>query len=622
MLAKRVNSSKTKSSQNFGFYSPSLTDATSNSSAEPTLSAEASLNEGVLAELTGAFEKLVSFIPQLRLASPYEYEQALSDILSKQFKHDELAMKGFIRVIINSMDKTLITEYIDRTIENESKDLLSESPFRIALVKHHLKWMDEVMYSLGINKAKSARRIELATLEKSLDATQYKLRGQQKTIKLFPDDNLIKVVEEILAKGITFSTELWGLPIASSLSFDSFLSELEAINLQRLEGKLKAHAPTMISVKTDLAELLRALLIQQDKILRSPSYQYYQRSLTLAKQGEDQSTLVARHSEEKCEQEKRIRDLEQALEEANKKLETFNLVKQKHAQLKRMNTHLRHENAYLNRQMIHVAQETDRSEVLSLVKEALTEKPYYAQCRLFDVPQTDHQESVERSSQVEKNNATLIALDDTHYVRQSLPQNTDTPFSVFGLNRVMAYKLLRRNINEVRENIKCIFFEPPIANEDFVKSLSDDFIGLKTVAAQYFAAKKRQDSNLAAYARSFEPYMRNSSMLDAYIDYDVKYAQVDDGWCHPLILGALADLLDISLSFYTVNERGKTITHPVFQGNEIVGAKEHLQLLITQGYHFEHIHPLVTMRVTEPNPIMIDEEMSNSAQNANQSLFG
>ena len=106
-------------------------------------------------------------------------------------------------------------------------------------------------------EALTARTIEIAMVENVAN----------KVAKLYPDDELAKVVDTVCAMSKPFAINFLGLfEINSSGGFDHVRKNLIDINNRRIAGHLRANTDTLFSDIDDLRQYVKILLIAHDKL--------------------------------------------------------------------------------------------------------------------------------------------------------------------------------------------------------------------------------------------------------------------------------------------------------------------------------------------------------------------
>jgi len=220
------------------------------------------------------------------------------------------------------------------------------------------------------------------------------------------------------------------------------------------------------------------------------------------------------------------------------------------------------------------------------------------------------------SFDAEQTSSNLIMCGDDVYIRHAVDRNGDRGYSAFGIDREQAYRYLIENIYTIKDILKAIINETLLTNEAFITSLQG-FDGAKKDAEKYYAALRRQDADLEEYENNLLRHANNLTLISAYIDYDVKDKKIDDGWCHPLILYALAQIRGVHLHLYVIGDNGKMVPHRLYPEHHPVDAKDSAKLLFINGNHFERLElslELATQLVSSQHRDQSDPQISKKSQ--------
>jgi hypothetical protein len=170
------------------------------------------------------------------------------------------ALIGYTSVLLRAVEHRLLRYLHDRFEERISVELKQPSPFRKEILKWCEKSKDEVDNKKAlfpIMEALTARTIEIAMVENVAN----------KAAKLYPDDELAKVVDTVCAMSKPFAINFLGLfEINSSGGFDHVRKNLIDINNRRIAGHLRANTDTLFSDIDDLRQYVKILLIAHDKL--------------------------------------------------------------------------------------------------------------------------------------------------------------------------------------------------------------------------------------------------------------------------------------------------------------------------------------------------------------------
>ncbi len=207
------------------------------------------------------------------------------------------------------------------------------------------------------------------------------------------------------------------------------------------------------------------------------------------------------------------------------------------------------------------------------------------------VNDTSHSESQQRS-------VPQLTYDDAVYVRHRVNPDGDCGYTAFGIDRQEAYRLLLNHVNEVRDILMPILVETFSTNEAFTESLSEEYAVIKEVARNYIAALRRRDPELNSYEELLLRHVDNLNIITAYLEYDIRDQKIEFGWCHPLILFALAHLRGIHLRLFVLNPQGEMIPHKVLPEYRSDGNNQSVDLLYINNCHFERLEMMPESLVT------------------------
>ncbi len=222
-----------------------------------------------------------------------------------------------------------------------------------------------------------------------------------------------------------------------------------------------------------------------------------------------------------------------------------------------------------------------------------------------------------------QNDNILIMLQEEVYIRHTVDPNGDCGYTAFGIDRKQAYQFLYDHIDAIRDIIKTVVEETLLTNEAFVLSL-EGYEGAKMVSENYYSALRRQETNLQQYEDALKQQADDLNLISAYIDYDVKDKKIDGGWCHPLILYALAHIRGVHLRLYEIGGDGKMIPHRHHPEYSPPNATDSAQLLFINRNHFERVElrPGVPEKLaSSPNGEQSDPEILKKSQKAHPRTF-
>lgn len=170
------------------------------------------------------------------------------------------------------------------------------------------------------------------------------------------------------------------------------------------------------------------------------------------------------------------------------------------------------------------------------------------------------------------------------------PVNNDgnCGYTAFGIMRDDAFTLLSNNITQIQHLIVPAIQEQLVA-EDFIqylqeqRTLSADL--LKDFSSYQTAAKEK--GMLDPVMNNLYHHAKDPTVIQSYLNYDVKDRKVDNGWAHPCILQALAHIQGLRLYIWKLNDHDELIPHPQYPFYGEHGSYTHL--LFKNGNHFERL---------------------------------
>ncbi len=180
----------------------------------------------------------------------------------------------------------------------------------------------------------------------------------------------------------------------------------------------------------------------------------------------------------------------------------------------------------------------------------------------------------------------IIKLQEAEFVRH--PVGEEDAYEPFGLDRVAAYQCLFQHITTVRNLAKPVLQEVLFANEEFANWLSDEHPGVKKASAEYHAALGRNDPEIQRYWNALNGFCEDLNLFDQFIVYNVLHKRAGQ-IAHPLILGALAHIKGVNLSFYAIAENGEMMVHPRFPNHVSPNATQTICLLSIDGKRYEKV---------------------------------
>jgi uncharacterized protein YktA (UPF0223 family) len=194
--------------------------------------------------------------------------------------------------------------------------------------------------------------------------------------------------------------------------------------------------------------------------------------------------------------------------------------------------------------------------------------------------------------------------------RHQVAGDGECGYSAFGITRKHAYDLIKNRLNEVRDLLLPVVKEA-VLSEKFITYLKEKGIANAALLAEYnkYKAAAEQGGNMEASIIDNLCQKIDLTIIQGYIDYDIRDMKVAAGWSHPRILQVLAFLQKINLYMWQLNE-GKLIPHR--QEEYAVYApptfETRTDLLFVNNNHFDrlelqpHLAPEIEKKGMTPRP--------------------
>lgn len=132
--------------------------------------------------------------------------------------------------------------------------------------------------------------------------------------------------------------------------------------------------------------------------------------------------------------------------------------------------------------------------------------------------------------------------------RVSVAADGDCAYTAFGIARQAAFDFLIENLDQVKNYFIIAVEDTLQGNEKFLNALIE----------YGYIDKNTQYDDIISDAKL---YSSNDDILRFYLFYDVLYRTIDDGWTHPAILQALAQIRNIDLRIWALNGNGDFLPH-------------------------------------------------------------
>ena len=179
-----------------------------------------------------------------------------------------------------------------------------------------------------------------------------------------------------------------------------------------------------------------------------------------------------------------------------------------------------------------------------------------------------------------------------------VPGDGDCGFTAFGITREDAFDLL----DDHKQDDKTIELLAPVVRETIMR---EDFVD--------FCCEHLSPQDVYDLRVSYQAYVDQGDiddllgMVDAnigmfvecYIEYDVRDKRVENGWCHPAILQALACIRKVNLYIWR-DEGGELVPHKSddydFSCIKSKGSRQNTHLLFVGNNHFDLLIPNANLK--------------------------
>jgi hypothetical protein len=213
------------------------------------------------------FTPFLELLPSLYESNPNKYETDLAEILWGTLQHHDPSRTGLVNVLLNAVNEITLKCYLQTLIKDEMQTLRQKSPFRLSLTEFYNRWVDKLKGAAKGDYREDEMKTKCAQMHKiylALTTENYNLNARDKNgaEKVYPDDELVAIVESILAKIIKYKLDILGFRFNLSSGFEQFLDELKDLNSQRLSKKFQAYDKTLLSLDFDVLIASRMLLIE------------------------------------------------------------------------------------------------------------------------------------------------------------------------------------------------------------------------------------------------------------------------------------------------------------------------------------------------------------------------
>lgn len=189
----------------------------------------------------------------------------------------------------------------------------------------------------------------------------------------------------------------------------------------------------------------------------------------------------------------------------------------------------------------------------------------------------------------------LTTTDGLSFRHYEVAPDGDCGYTAFGTLRADAYDLLSHNLNKVSELLKSIV-EESLLDSSFISYLAkrqDIPRNLLADYNNYQNAAKEGGEISDAIINNLKRHANQLSVLQAYVDYDVRDKKIEHGWCHPAVLQALAKINKVSLYIWQKDENGNLIPHIRHSQHILDDIDERIDLLFVNNNHFERLELMI-----------------------------
>ncbi|MBX9586632.1 MAG: hypothetical protein K2X50_05175 [Gammaproteobacteria bacterium] len=235
-----------------------------------------------LVKLQSAITDLAAALIELDVSHNSQGSAILREGLNAALSSSKVLRSTFFKGIFDAAELTFIDELIKGAIENGRSAYNERSAFRkevLALVK---KYSDELHYRSTFypydQDGLIERRAQLTRLLRADITIPYpnpNRMGTNKFSNAYPDEDFIKVVEEILSSGKRYYS------LFLDAAFNTFLDDLHELNKKRHAHKQFAHTDTSFASKETLLDLVKILAVAYNKL--SKDFDAFYKASTRAK---------------------------------------------------------------------------------------------------------------------------------------------------------------------------------------------------------------------------------------------------------------------------------------------------------------------------------------------------
>ncbi|CAM4393653.1 MAG: hypothetical protein LEGION0398_MBIBDBAK_01169 [Legionellaceae bacterium] len=168
---------------------------------------------------------------------------------------------------------------------------------------------------------------------------------------------------------------------------------------------------------------------------------------------------------------------------------------------------------------------------------------------------------------------------DLEFEQHSVASDGDCWYTAFGITRENVYKLISENIYQVRDLIKVPVYEALLL-DGFIAYLKENGLMDNSIIREHLEAN---DGKL------LKKYSEDLNIIQGYISYYIRDKKIDASWPHPAILQAFAYIQQVNLYIWEPGDNHQLNPHAVYPHYVLQGEKPRIDLLFTNGNHFDRL---------------------------------
>jgi hypothetical protein len=195
-------------------------------------------------------------------------------------------------------------------------------------------------------------------------------------------------------------------------------------------------------------------------------------------------------------------------------------------------------------------------------------------------------------------------------------------YTAFGITRTDAYDLIKSKLNDV-QNILLPVVKEALLSEKFINYLKEKGIANAALLAEYnkYKAAAEQGGNMSD-SIIHNLYLKiDLTIIQGYIDYDIRDKKIDAGWPHPQILQVLAHIQEVQLFMWQIIDNEALIPHQqeeyAIYTPPIVTSRT--DILFVNNNHFDRLQ-LRSDSNTEMDKVQTTSKLSLESENVSVSI--